>query len=188
MSKKRKTSKKKAAKRKPARRSTARKTRKRRPARPWWRRHWILSSLGVATLAFGIWALWLDYQITARFETRRWDLPARVYAQPLELYAGRRLAPDQLVLHLHQLGYAADASLSRPGSYRRDGARFEIYRRAAEFWDGKETARGLRVGITDDRVAALSVSGRDAAVVRLDPLVIGSLFPAHGEDRVVLEP
>ncbi|MEL7374123.1 MAG: hypothetical protein AAGJ36_06630, partial [Pseudomonadota bacterium] len=72
MSKKRKTTKKKTSKRKPVRRSTTRKARKRRPARPWWRRHWILSSLGVAAIAFGIWALWLDYQITARFETRRW--------------------------------------------------------------------------------------------------------------------
>ena len=30
----------------------------------------------------------LDRRVTQQFEGRRWTLPARVYAQPLELYAG----------------------------------------------------------------------------------------------------
>ena len=33
-----------------------------------------------------------------------------------------------------------------------------------------------------------SSSGQSAAIVRLNPLLIGSLFPAHGEDRLILAP
>ncbi|MCL4720880.1 MAG: hypothetical protein KJ041_02785, partial [Gammaproteobacteria bacterium] len=38
----------------------------------------------------------LDRQIVSQFEGRRWDLPAQVYARPLEIYAGLRLTPDEL--------------------------------------------------------------------------------------------
>ena len=31
----------------------------------------------------------LDGQITKRFEGKRWELPARIYARPLELYVGK---------------------------------------------------------------------------------------------------
>ena len=35
--------------------------------------------------------------IGKEFEGRRWGLPAKLYAAPLELYAGRALAADDLV-------------------------------------------------------------------------------------------
>ena len=38
--------------------------------------------------AFGL--LFLDIHIRAQFEGKRWALPAKVYARPLELYAGYR--------------------------------------------------------------------------------------------------
>ena len=47
-----------------------------------------------ASLAIWIWLL--DRQIVQQFEGRRWDLPAQVYARPLELYAGQRLGADEL--------------------------------------------------------------------------------------------
>ena len=47
----------------------------------------------------------LDRQITDRFEGRRWELPARLYARPLELYAGKLLSPDNLDVELIQLRY-----------------------------------------------------------------------------------
>ena len=35
---------------------------------------------------------WLDYQVRHQFTGKRWSLPARVYARPLELYAGLELS------------------------------------------------------------------------------------------------
>ncbi len=34
----------------------------------------------------------LDRRVTAQFEGRRWTLPARVYAQPIDLYVGQELS------------------------------------------------------------------------------------------------
>ena len=36
----------------------------------------------------------LDHRVTAQFEGRRWTLPARVYAQPVELYVGQTLSAE----------------------------------------------------------------------------------------------
>ena len=45
----------------------------------------------LALLAAIILVAVLGRRVTQQFEGRRWTLPARVYAQPLELYAGQNL-------------------------------------------------------------------------------------------------
>ena len=39
---------------------------------------------------------YLDRSISKTFEGRRWSVPAQVYAQPMELYEGKRLTNAQL--------------------------------------------------------------------------------------------
>jgi penicillin-binding protein 1B len=63
----------------------------------------------------------LDRRVTQQFEGRRWTLPARVYAQPLELYAGLDLSSVRLAEELSRLGYIATTPVDRPGTYRRKG-------------------------------------------------------------------
>ena len=47
----------------------------------------------IGCLAAGIvYIFQLDKRITSRFEGRRWELPARIFARPLELYIGRSLS------------------------------------------------------------------------------------------------
>lgn len=138
---------------------------------------------------FLLWVLSLDYRITRTFETRRWDLPARVYAAPSELYVGREVSADQLESQLRQLGYRSDAAAAVPGTYRRAGNRLRVHRRAARFWDGRESASLFEMRFSGGTIA--SIQNRDGATVsiaRLDPLMIGSVFAAHGEDRLVLAP
>ena len=45
----------------------------------------------------------LDRRVTAQFEGRRWTLPARVYAQPIELYAGQQLSSRRFAEELERL-------------------------------------------------------------------------------------
>ncbi|MDB9798332.1 penicillin-binding protein 1B, partial [Pseudomonadales bacterium] len=70
-------------------------------------------------LGFGY---YLDRTITKTFEGRRWSVPAQVFAQPLEIYAGQRINKAQLVEELGRLGYRSDANLTAPGSYNSNGA------------------------------------------------------------------
>lgn len=163
--------------------------RRRKPSRSWARRHPWLTAGAALTVVFALWVLSLDLRITRTFETRRWDLPARVHAQPLELYAGAPLSADQLEQHLRQLGYLRVAEVSTAGQYRRRGGAFDVFRRAALFWDGEESPQRVRLTVDGGAVSMLREHGGNAlTVLRLDALVIGSIFPAHGEDRQVLTP
>ena len=67
------------------------------------------------TIAYGGYLAWTA---TSEFEGRRWDIPAQVYAAPLELYAGRALSAEDLVAELKRLGYREDPRLQGPGTYR----------------------------------------------------------------------
>ena len=131
----------------------------------------------------------LDRRVTAQFEGRRWTLPARVYAQPIELYAGQQLSSRRFTEELERLGYLAVANPDRPGTYRRRGDRVSVFVREFRFADERQDARALRLGFSGDAITSLEdAQGREVAVMRLDPLLIGSIFPIHGEDRIVVAP
>ena len=131
----------------------------------------------------------LDHRVTAQFEGRRWTLPARVYAQPIDLYAGQQLSAKRFADELERLGYLAADRPERPGTYRRRGEQVSVFVREFRFADGPQAARALRIGFAGDAIATLEdAQGREVPVFRLDPLLIGSIFPMHGEDRIVVAP
>ena len=132
---------------------------------------------------------WLDYQVRHQFTGKRWSLPARVYARPLELYAGLELSAEQFLSELRALYYRPVVSPQAAGQFSRNGNDFHLLSRSFDFWDGREAARNLRVSFSGDRIAKLSDGGSKQAVslARLDPVLVGSFYPAHNEDRVLLQ-
>ncbi|MGD8275302.1 MAG: penicillin-binding protein 1B [Thiohalocapsa sp.] len=147
----------------------------------------VLVALGVG-LAVGLYGIHLDKVVRAKFEGKRWALPARVYARPLEIYTGRSLSVAELKGELGRLGYREDPQLARPGSYHIEGERAAIRTRAFRFWDGFEPERYLAIDLTGGVVQDVA-DGSDAtplALVRLDPALIASIYPTHNEDRVLL--
>jgi penicillin-binding protein 1B len=147
----------------------------------------LLALLGliVAIVVVGV----LDRRVTAQFEGRRWTLPARVYAQPLELYVGQALSSARFAQELARLGYIPQTPVERPGTFKRRGDKVEVYVRAFRFSDEQQAAQRLRVGFSGDTITTLANDrGADVPVYRLDPLLIGSIFPIHGEDRIVVSP
>ncbi len=163
----------------PRRGSGVRASRARR--RLWWR----VALVGL--VLFAGWVVYLDAIVTARFEGRRFQIPSRVYARPLELYRGASLVPDGLAWELDQLGYRRGGDLKRPGTYERRGGHFDIHTRGFLFPDGREPDRQLALDISNDRVADLSVrTGPTTSLVRLEPLQIGGIYPAHHEDRILV--
>ncbi|MBA1145825.1 penicillin-binding protein 1B [Ectothiorhodospiraceae bacterium WFHF3C12] len=152
-----------------------------------WRWSVRLALSGLVVLA--AYTAYLDFRITSEFEGKRWAIPARVYARPLELYNGLQLSADNLEREIEALDYARQAGASTPGSYDRRGDTFTLHSRAFEFWDGSEPARRIRLNVGGGEVSALSQPGaaQDPALVRLDPARIGSIYPAKREDRVLVQ-
>ena len=157
----------------------------RRPASR--RRRWLRALLLAGTLAIAVFALHLDFRVRAEFEGRRFALPARVYARPLELFPGLRLGEDVLRGELAQLGYVEGLRGEEPGHYVRANATVTLVARPFTFWDGPQPARPLRVSFEDGRVSALAdFQGRAVKLARLDPVWIGGIYPAHNEDRILV--
>jgi penicillin-binding protein 1B len=131
----------------------------------------------------------LDRLVRDKFEGQRWALPARVYARPLELYVGRGLKPDALQAEFERLNYHEADSPAVPGYFHREGERFLVRTREFRFWDGLEPNRFLEIQIADGKVASLKELEEkrpDPALVRLDAMLIASIYPTHNEDRVLV--
>lgn len=146
-----------------------------------------LAALLVSALAIWIWLL--DRQIVQQFEGRRWNLPAQVYARPLELYAGQRLSADELQRELTALGYSAASTIRTQGTYARLRGRLVLMTRPFQFWDAAQPAQKATISFGTGGITALTDErGQDLPLLRLDPPFIGNIFTAHGEDRMVLAP
>jgi penicillin-binding protein 1B len=144
--------------------------------------------LVAGALAGVLYAVYLDQVVRARFEGKRWSLPARVYARPLELYPGRPLRPAALQDELERLGYTRLARPERQGSYARREQHFRIHTRSFRFWDGEEPSRILDLRFAAQGLASLkeATTGRDLPLARLDSVLIASIYPADQEDRVLV--
>ena len=148
----------------------------------------------LATTVIGMLTLWayvtyLDSVVKAKFEGKRWAVPARVYARPLELYPGMTMTSSQFVQELVSLGYSDTPVPKTPGTYRRKGNSVLVITRAATFWDGKEPSVAFRAEFSDGVINSLTPTTGNASLnlVRFDPMQIGSIYPAHNEDRILVK-
>jgi len=150
-----------------------------------WKMFIRVSAIGLVLLAG--WMVYLDAVVTDRFEGRRFEVPSRVYARPMELYDGAGVSSGALERELLLSGYRKGDGV-KPGSYRRNGGHFVISTRGFRFPDGDEPRRKLALNIYGDRIQDFSVStGDNAAIVRLEPARIGGIYPAHKEDRILVQ-
>jgi len=143
----------------------------------------LLKLLLVVVVLVTVWLIYLDAQVTRQFEGKRWALPAKVYARPLELYPGKSLTLNALVWELQQLGYQPDAAVPQPGSYHRDGNRVILHSRSFQLWDEQLPAQRITVVFNGQSINRLEVAGKVATLLSLEPIAIGGIYPAHGEDR-----
>ncbi|MCB1688928.1 MAG: penicillin-binding protein 1B [Halioglobus sp.] len=148
----------------------------------------ILLKLALVALVLGaLFVVYLDARITATFSDKMWGLPAKVYARPLELFAGAAVSAADLSYELDVLGYRPVASPGKPGDVSRNRDRFDLYTRGFNFPGEREPERRVVIEFSGDRVKGLSASGRTVDLMRLDPVQIGGIFPQHGEDRVLVQ-
>ena len=114
---------------------------------------YLIFQLFVITLLCGIvYIVWLDHRVRSEFEGKRWSLPARVYARPLELYIGARMGKGDLLDALNSLGYQNVATLTGPGQYRKQENSIQFINRVFEFWDRQESSKNIRINFSGCRI------------------------------------
>lgn len=174
MAKKRKTSRKRKAKAKKNKKS--------------WFRLWMAQAIVILICVFLSYCVVIDFQIRKEFEGKRWSVPARVYAQPVELYVGKRIEQQQLIQQLQNAAYQAVESVSKQGQFTSRASVIDLYTRQFHYWDGYEEARKIRIHINNGTISKLNAldKGSSIQIVRLSPALIGKIFPLHDEDRVLV--
>ena len=153
----------------------------------------LLAVVGIALIVLmaftAAWIVYLDRVVTRDFQGRLWSVPARVYAQPLDLYAGAAVTADDLEEELHRLHYRSGDPAAGPGVYRRHGGDFELHARRVRFVDELREPELVSIRAGSDSITGLRhADGTELPIFRLDPLLVGNVFPVHGEDRIVLSP
>ena len=131
---------------------------------------------------------YLDFTVRARFEGKRFALPARVYARPQELYPGLKLHRAELLAELSLLSYRETSRPSEPGCYHWQGQVVDLVTRPFDFGDDLQESMALQVVFDGDGVKALKrrSDGTRLDLVRLDPAMIGGIYPGNNEDRVLV--
>ena len=149
---------------------------------------WLLQIAAIVALACGGYLLWLDHRITTEFEGKRWSLPARVYSSPFDLYIGQPLSPAELERDLRALNYKQVPVLAGHGQYHREGTVLTIFLRPFRYWDGQSAAMPIRIEFAGGHISSMenTASGEALAVSRLEPRLIGKIYPEHNEDRVLV--
>ena len=145
--------------------------------------------LAIIAVVAGAWIVHLDRVVTRQFQGRHWSVPAHVYAAPLELYAGAPISADDLEEELRRVHYRPGDPAGGSGLYRRVGNAFDIHARRVRFIDEQRDAQLVSIHADASSITSMrQANGADLPVFRLDPPVIGSVFPIHGEDRLVVSP
>ncbi|MGL1930882.1 MAG: penicillin-binding protein 1B [Desulfotalea sp.] len=149
----------------------------------------ILLVVVVACLLLAVpYVLKLDKQITSHFEGKRWELPARIYARPLELFVGKTLTLAALEKELIQLRYSRKKNPAKPGEYSIRSSRVTIYSRAFPFPDELQPKTIINLTILKKTITALTTSGSEGrSFFRLEPLHYASIYPRHNEDRLLVK-
>ena len=154
---------------------------------PPWR--WVFYVMAAVLIVFLVWVLLLDSQVREKFSGKKWSIPARVYARPLEIFEGLALKPIELERELRSLGYRPMKSVYQSGQFSRQATNtstvYEVYTRDFIFADKEESAARYQVTIVNNTVTRL-VGADDDLLLRIEPKAIGSIYPSHGEDRVLV--
>ena len=155
-------------------------------SRPWF--GWALKLFLVALVIFAGIAVYLDAVVQEKFSGKRWTIPATVFARPLELFVGQKLDKEDFLIELDALGYRRERAVDGPGVISVAGNTVEMHTRGFQFYEGVEESQRIRVRFSGDFVAGLTRGNNaELPVARLEPLVIGGLYPAHNEDRILIK-
>ena len=158
---------------------------------PWYLLGFITFCLLLFLLLTFIWLSRFDRIVSEKLDTAVWDIPAKVFARPLELYAGQNLGVRELTIELNELGYRQNLEIEdnkETGSYniiqRPAGADgipltgIEIHLREFAFADSSQAAQTIVVDIRNTTVVNVETTDethRGKQGFRLDPLLIGTL-------------
>ena len=154
-----------------------------------WFKRFLYTAIFISLILLFLYIADLDNQIRTTFKGKRWDIPARIYASPLELYAGLNITLVELEDLLEQLHYHQDNQVSAEGAYRLLQNSVELRSRSFTFWDDAQPSQYLRIEFSQNAITQIiNLDTQEIIpILRMDPVQIGSFYPKRKEDRVLIK-
>ena len=148
----------------------------------------LLIILIVGMIVLTLYVLKLDSTITSKFEGKRWNIPAKVFSQPLELYQGAELTDADLGSWLELLNYRSNEQYNRTGSYSKAGHDYFIHTRGFKYSaNDVDEEQIIKLHLQNGEVSSIqSTKPNKLGIVRLEPVIIGGIYPDNNEDRLVV--
>lgn len=169
-------------------RKTTRSVKKSSNRRGKWKKIAIMSG---AVLMFGfiLHVLYLGYLIDQRFEGETWARPSRVFARPLEIYAGLQINPQHLMDELRLADYHAVETVTKPGQFSYRDSQLELYSREFYFSDHHQLPAHIQIRLRGEQIVQISDLShqKNLDFFQFTPAIIGSYLPGNGEDRLVVD-
>ena len=139
-------------------------------------------------IAFSIYLIRLDNIVRDKFEGQRWDIPAKVFARPLEVYSNAPVSQTDFTQELKLLGYKNTDNYAKSGSYVSDGNTLFVHTRGFDFGDSVEPEQVLKASFANNQISEVSATKpSNTGIARLEPMLIGGIYPQHNEDRVLIK-
>lgn len=151
-----------------------------------WRFFWKLSL--ILLVLFGAYIIYLDAQIKHHFSGNKWQVPAQIYARPLQLQKGEEITRKEVLDELKLLGYRRVNQIQGSGEYSVSQASINIYRRAFHFPDGFQPLRQLSIRWNGARITSITDLQTDQSLqqVRLESWLVTRLASGSQEDRMLV--
>ena len=141
-----------------------------------------------AMVLLSLYLVKLDRTITKKFEGKRWDIPAKVFSQPLELYQGASVDNDTMKTWLELLNYRSNKAYDRTGSYYKSGNSYFIHTRGFTYSANDiDAEQVIKMTIAGNKIESIqSTKPTKTGIIRLEPVNIGGIYPDSNEDRLVV--
>lgn len=141
-----------------------------------------------AMVLLALYLVKLDRTITTKFEGKRWDIPAKVYSQPLELYQGANVDTDTMKTWLELLNYQSNKAYDRTGTYHKSGNTYFIHTRGFTYSaNDVDKEQVIKITIAGNKIESVqSTQPAKTGIIRLEPVNIGGIYPDSNEDRMVV--
>lgn len=126
----------------------------------------------------------IDYRVTAKLDGVLWTVPAKLYSRPLELAENIEINIDNLVRELEMLSYIEVSNPERSGQFSLSKDNLQIFLRGY-----KDQRSGIfNISLGNQKIKRITNQlGLSEDLIKLEPIVIGGMYPAHMEDRVLLD-
>lgn len=148
----------------------------------------ILVILLIGFVILGTYMVRLDVIVREKFEGKRWEIPAKVFARPLEIFNGARVSKDNLQQELSLLNYKSATTYDTPGTFVDQGSKLYVHTRGFDFGDSNEPEQVLEITLGQQQIMDVrSTQQTGTGVARLEPVLVGGIYPRHNEDRVLIQ-